>query len=75
MKDFGRWFQDQSLSLANPVEPVPAALPMLPEGVFDRGGKYFATCRSCERDYELGYDAEEFDGDTNYCGGSPRCLP
>jgi PHP family Zn ribbon phosphoesterase len=48
---------------------------MLPEGVFERDGKYFATCRSCERNYELGYYPEEFNSDTNYCGGSPRCLP
>ncbi len=74
MRDFGRWFQEQSLPV-QPQETVPADLPMLPEGVFDRAGKYFATCRSCERDYELGYDPEEFNSDTNYCGGSPRCLP
>lgn len=72
MKDFGRWFQEQSLPAQKPAD---SAQPMLPVGVFDRNGKYFATCRSCERNYELCFEPEEFDNETNYCASSPRCMP
>lgn len=66
MKDFGDWFAEQGKR-----QQV-----YLPEGTFMRDGKVFAVCRSCERDYELGYDVDEgFDPDMSYCGGSPRCLP
>lgn len=47
----------------------------LPDGVFERAGQLFYTCRSCESDVPLEVDVTEFDADVAYCGGSPRCLP
>ena len=49
----------------------------LPEGVWDRDGKFFAKCRSCENTYEVCWDVDEegFDQDMSYCGGSPSCCP
>jgi hypothetical protein len=38
-------------------------------------GHRTVQCRSCERQYELPCDPEEFDQDMSYCGGSDRCLP
>ena len=55
---------------------IEADEPELPEGVWDYGpGVYKARCRSCERDYELCYDVQDFTEDGNYCGGSDRCIP
>lgn len=71
MKDFGRWFQEQK-----PTAPaVELTEPDLPDGVYLLNGKFTATCRSCERDYEIGCDPSEFSDDMSYCGGSPRCIP
>lgn len=54
-------------------EPEPD---MLPDGVWDAGpGVYMATCRRCERGYELPYDPADFTEDGNYCGGQPGCTP
>lgn len=48
--------------------------PELPVGVWKSlGGGYRATCRSCDRSYEI--ELEGFNLETSYCGGSPRCLP
>lgn len=58
------------------TKAVEAAEPELPEGVWDAGpGIYKAQCRSCQRDYELCYDVQDFTEDGNYCGGSDRCIP
>lgn len=67
MIDFDRWLKQAKI--------VEDEQDKLPEHVWDRDGKYFATCKRCERDYELGYDPEEFNEDTNYCGRNPWCLP
>jgi hypothetical protein len=56
-------------------KPVVEPDDMLPIGVEEKNGNYFAVCRSCEREYELCFDPIDFNEDTNYCGGSPRCLP
>lgn len=58
-----------------PPAPEPPAPPPLPEGVWERGGRFFYTCLACEHATELHCDLEEFDPDQAYCGGSPRCLP
>jgi hypothetical protein len=49
----------------------------LPEGVFDRDGKHFATCVGCERDTEILCDIREIPATDyrHYCGGGPRCCP
>jgi hypothetical protein len=53
-----------------------SAEPELPEGVWEGSqGVYMARCRSCERDYELCYDVQDFSEEGNYCGGSDRCIP
>lgn len=58
-----------------PIAP-PAPPPVeLPDGVWERDGRLFYTCLSCERATELHCDLEEFDPAQAYCGGSPRCLP
>lgn len=52
------------------------AEPELPDGVWERRpGEYVATCRSCERTYEIYCDPQDFDPDYSYCGGSDRCCP
>lgn len=68
MKDFGRWFNDQG-----PQEKVEE--PELPDGVYMKNGKAWATCRSCERGYEIFCELHEHSQDMSYCGGSPRCIP
>lgn len=50
-------------------------VPELPDGLWYRGGTIMATCRSCERDYELLYGPEEFDPEYSYCGCGPSCIP
>ncbi len=47
----------------------------LPEGLWERDGKLFYECRSCERAVPLECEPWEFDPEVAYCGGSPRCLP
>lgn len=64
MRDFGSWLAKQGKSLD-----------MLPDGLFDRGGKIMAICRSCEKAYEWEGEKDEFSEDCNYCGGGERCLP
>lgn len=50
--------------------------PELPDGVWEASpGVFKATCRSCERSYELFSDLCDFDPDYSYCGGSERCVP
>jgi hypothetical protein len=75
MKDFGRWFQEQSAPAAAPT--VALDDDDLPEGVFMRDGKFFATCHACERDTEILCDIREIPATDyrHYCGGSPRCCP
>lgn len=48
---------------------------LLPDGLWERDGKLFYSCLSCEQTTELECDPEEFDPAVAYCGGSPRCLP
>lgn len=48
---------------------------LLPDGVWDRDGKYFADCCSCHEETEIECDLDEFDLDNHYCGRSPRCCP
>ncbi len=50
-------------------------VPDLPEGVFERDGKPFFTCRGCDQAVPLECDLAEYDPEVAYCGGSPRCLP
>ncbi len=51
--------------------------PELPEGLWERGGRLWFECRSCERatEWEGEPDQFEFGHYANVCGGSPRCLP
>lgn len=52
-----------------------ASAPPLPDGVWERQGELVYQCRSCGETVRLEFDPEEFDPETAYCGGSPRCLP
>lgn len=76
MKDFGRWFTDQGQA-EQQLKPQEEADDMLPDGVWERGGKYMANCRSCDYSYEISWDVEKegFDPDMSYCGRSDRCIP
>lgn len=38
-------------------------------------GKYYARCRSCGYHYHWDPEPHEFSEESNYCGGSPMCLP
>lgn len=69
MKDFGRWLAEQSAAAIQISDDD------LPEGLYRRYEKIWATCRSCERTYELWYDPKDFTQDMSYCCGSPSCLP
>jgi PHP family Zn ribbon phosphoesterase len=69
-KGFSDWMREQTL--AKRKEPDPEC--MLPDGVWLRDGKPVATCRGCERTYEV-EDASTFGNDVSYCGGSPHCIP
>ena len=46
-----------------------------PEGVYEKNGVLMYTCRSCEQSIVLEVDLDEYDYESAYCGGSPRCLP
>lgn len=53
-----------------------AAKVALPDGVFELpGGGLGYTCKGCDRTRTLEVDVTEFDAESAYCGGSPRCLP
>jgi hypothetical protein len=74
MKSFGDWFRDQSRA-SEPVV-IEQAEGDLPEGLYMKNGKPFATCRSCDRGYEWPVEVEKFeDNEYNLCGGSDRCIP
>lgn len=86
MNCFGDWFAAKFPHLVPPrraatprpdVQPTAYTWSVLPEGLYETaGGRLMATCRACERDYEWeGDEADGFDPDYSYCGGSPRCLP
>lgn len=49
----------------------------LPDGLWEKDGKLFFECRSCESAtvWEGEPDEFEFGHYANVCGGSPRCLP
>lgn len=89
MKDFGDWFSNPTrrpmpappAELKPPLSDAPEAdmlaakdtlEALLPDGVCLR---FEARCRGCGRVYELACSPAEFNSDTSYCGGSPRCLP
>ena len=78
MTDFGYWFRRQGAKPKEPPKPVePAATleDLYPELELRADSSWWATCRSCKREYELLYEPEEFTEEGNYCGGSDRCLP
>lgn len=57
------------------VPPAPPP-PDLPDGLWERSdGRLMYECIGCGRATELLVEADEFDPDVAYCGGSPRCLP
>ena len=70
MRSFDKWFAEQGK-----VTPEPE--PDLPEGVWEKDGKFVAKCLSCGDTYELPIDPieEGFDQDMSYCGGSQYCVP
>lgn len=73
-KSFDQWLAEQ----AKPKEPEiidPEDHPDFPHELWSTGGKIMARCRSCDREYELCYDWQEFTQEGNYCGGSERCIP
>lgn len=76
--DFDRWFNQQG-RVPKVVEPVVEEDDNdgLPEGLYLLQGKVFATCRSCDNDYEYHgeRDGSDFDERMSYCGGSERCIP
>ncbi len=69
MKPFGRWFAE----CGEKAEPV--AVLELPEGVFEKDGKYFGTCRRCEVTFYIDADLSEINYDNLYCGRSQYCMP
>jgi hypothetical protein len=69
MKDFGRWLAEQC------AQAIEITDDELPDGLYRRYGKVWATCRSCEKDYEVQCDPKHFSQDMSYCGGSQHCLP
>jgi hypothetical protein len=79
MKSFDKWFNETTRELAQPEQPrtpFPSLEGQLPEGVWDKAdGSYWATCRSCGRDYELVYGPKDFTEEYNLCGGGPSCIP
>ena len=44
----------------------------LPDGLYLQ---LQAECRSCGRIYDFEGEAEQYDPQYSYCGGSPRCIP
>ena len=49
--------------------------PMLPDGVEEINGNFYARCMSCGKQYELPVSSVEYSSEYSYCGGSPLCLP
>jgi hypothetical protein len=47
----------------------------LPDGLYMAAGQLRATCRVCDKEYDYDGDADQFDKDMSYCGGSPSCCP
>jgi hypothetical protein len=39
------------------------------------GGKFMAKCHSCEGEFEICCDIEDWDQDVSYCGKDRFCLP
>jgi len=75
MESFDKWFR--KFGIPDKVEPAPEPEPKeLPPGIVrNDGGGYLALCCVCDGWYELPRELDEFDADTSYCGGSPRCCP
>lgn len=50
---------------------------LLPDGVWDDSeGRYWAECRGCRRDREVGEGLlADFNIRDFFCGGSPHCIP
>jgi hypothetical protein len=74
-KSFDQWMRD--MCAPGPATPPPNE-PLLPDGVFESNGTYYATCCCCGRATELPVGIEELSGTEpyeHYCGGSPHCCP
>lgn len=67
MKSFEDWFSQPLTETRQDDE--------LPEGVYLKNGKHIATCRSCDRDYEIDYEVNLFTQDMSYCGRNQWCYP
>lgn len=50
---------------------------MLPDGLWERDGRYYFACLTCGEETEWEVEPEDFVFGyyANVCGGSPRCLP
>ena len=75
MTDFGHWFRKQGAKPPVQPEPEKDLEELYPELEHHADGSWWATCRNCQREYELLYEPEKFSEDGNYCYGSDRCLP
>ena len=76
MESFEKWFR--KFGIPDKVEPEkkPAEEAELPPGIVqDEDGSYLALCCVCDGWYELPCELDDFDADTSFCGGSPRCCP
>jgi hypothetical protein len=71
MKSFAEWFGDSG----RPVLVTGADEDDLPDGLYMAAGQLRATCRVCDKEYDYDGDADQFDKDMSYCGGSPSCCP
>jgi len=72
MKDFGKWFSDQAKMALSAV-----TIPVLPEGIEESGGKFYAYCCCCKNLDEIPCDISEIPeaGYEHYCGRSLHCCP
>jgi hypothetical protein len=77
--DFDKWFAEQGRRVASnsPTMEGPTIDDNLPEGVWDRDGRYVCECCVCGRICELPVDVSEIgqEGCEHYCGSSPQCCP
>lgn len=78
MKTFDSWLRESAHIKA--VSRDSDQDMMLPEGVWLSNGTCMAECRSCQKDYALGFSPKElidmgFDQDMSYCGRTQWCLP